>query len=185
MVFERITLINIYDALKEIETNENKVSSILINMVSKKGSKTIPRLESIDSLKKFIFDNYPFIKLDNPECECYTCTERVANLLSFTITVGEEKIFINNIRKDFQSAKSDRVNNITRSTLSNLFKVNTTIHELFVKYVCETYIKPASTYINPCDYIEQVKNKAYDDLIEKHYIKTKRPDFPGIKKINC
>jgi len=185
MVFERITLINIYDALKEIEANESKVSSVLINMVSKRGSKTIPRFDSIDSLKKFIVDNYPFIKLDNPECECYTCDESVASLLNFTITNGEEKIFINNIRENFQSAKSNRVNDITTNTLNTLFKLTSTLNGIFVKYVCFTYINPNSTYINPCDYIDQTKNKAYEDLIDKYYIKTKRPDFPGIKKKNC
>jgi len=185
MVFERITLLNIYDALKQIETNERRVSSILINRSSKFGTKTIPRFNNIAELRKFIVDNYPYRKLDNPECECYTCNEGVMTLLNFTIDDDGDKIFVNNLRREFESAKSKKINDSSIKTLTSLFKQQSQIFDLFNKYVCYSYISPQPTYWNPCEYVEFLTNKAYEDLINKYYTKTKRPDFPGIKKINC
>lgn len=185
MVFERITLINIYDALKQIETNEKKVSSILINRTSKYGTKTMPRFNNINELKKFISDNFPYRKLENPECECYTCNEGIMTLLNFSIDDDGDKIFVNNIRRDFESAKSSKLNNSSIKTLTELFRRQSEIYTLFTTYVCFGYISPQPQYWNPCEYAEFLTNKAYEDLINKYYVKTRRPDFPGVKKINC
>jgi len=185
MVFERITLINIYDALKQIESNEDKISSILINRTTVRGSKTYPRFDNIAALKAFIIQNYPYRKLEYPECQCYTCNEGVANLLNFSINDGDNKIFINNMRQDLESVKEAKINGTSSKTLRELFRKQLEISKLFTKYVCYGYINPQQTYWNPCEYAEFVTNKEYETLIEKYYVLTKRPDFPGSKKINC
>jgi len=185
MVFERITLINIYDALKQIESNEDKISSILINRTTVRGSKTYPRFDSIADLRSFIIQNYPYRKLEYPECECYTCNEGVASLLNFSIKDGDNNIFVNNMRQDVESAKEEKINGTSIKTLRELFTKQTEISKLFMKYVCYSYISPQPTYLDPCEYMEFVTNKEYITLIEKYYTLTKRPDFPGVKKINC
>jgi hypothetical protein len=185
MVFERITLINIYDALLQIESNEDKISSILINRVSERGSKTYPRFDNLAALKTFIIQNYPYRKLEYPECQCYTCNEGVANLLNFSIKDGDNSIFVNNMRKGLESGKEAKINGTSSKTLRELFTKQTEISKLFTKYVCYGYINPQPTYLNPCEYMEFVTNKEYKTLIEKYYTLTKRPDFPGSKKINC
>lgn len=185
MVFERITLINIYDTLKTIETNENRVSSILINRSSKFGTKTLPRFESLEALKSFIMENYPYRKIDNPECECYTCNEGLMTLLNFSIVETDGTIFINNLRKDFESAKSSRLNKTSIDAMSKLFRQQGEVENLFTKFTCYSYIAAQDQYVNPCDYIEFITNSFYHILIDKYYKATRRPDFPGYRKVNC
>lgn len=185
MVFERITLINIYDALVQIESNEDKISSILINRTSEKGAKTYPRFNSLAELKKFIIDNYPYRKLDYPECQCFTCNEGFTNLLNFSIDDGDNKIFINNMRNELESSKEAKLNRTSAKVLQDLFSKQRELSRLFDKFVCYSYVEPQPGYWNPCEYAEFVTNKAYETLIEKYYTKTKRPDFPGIKKTTC
>ena len=185
MVFERITLLNIYDSLLQVETNEAKISSILINRVGERGTKTFPRFNSLVDLKAFIQKNYPFRKLENAECQCFTCNEGIANLLNFSINDGDSKIFVNNIRGGFESSKQPKLNGTSVKELQSLFNRQSEINSLFVSYVCNSYIDPQSTYWNPCEYTAFITNKYYHNLIDDYYNKTRRSDFPGIKKINC
>lgn len=185
MVFERITLINIYDALKAIETNENKVSSILINRTSKFGIKKLPRFENLAALKAFIMENYPYRKIDNPECECFTCNEGLASLLNFTVGSGDDIIFINNMRREFESAKEGSLNKTSVDALRRLFKQQNELENLFVKFVCYGYVAPQPTYFDPCEYIEFITNNFYHTLIDKYYKPTRRDDFPGLKRVIC
>ena len=185
MVFERITLIDIYDTLSVIETNEKRISSILINRNSKYGTKTFPRFENLAALKKFITNNYPYRKIDNQECECYTCNEGLTTLLNFSIQDTEDVIFVNNLRKSLESAKENLLNKTSTLALINLFKNRSIIENLFNKFVCYGYIEPQPTYFNPCEYVDFITNDQYHILIDKYYTKTRRSDFPGYKKIEC
>lgn len=185
MVFERITLIDIYDTLKQVETNEKKVGSILINRTSKYGIKTFPRFENLVALKKFINDNYPYRKIDNPDCECFTCNEGLIALLNFTIEDTEDSVFVNNIRNEFQSAKETVLNKTSKDALTELFKRFNILKDLYVKFVCYGYVAPQPTYWDPCEYVDFITNNAYHTLIDKYYKPTRRADFPGLRKVNC
>jgi len=185
MVFERISLINIYDTLQAIETNEKKVTSILINRNSKFGTKTFPRFENLAALNKFIIENYPYRKIDNPECECFTCNEGMMSLLNFSIDDNEDKIFINNMRKEFESSKEVSINKTSVNALKKLFKQQIELENLFAKFVCYSYIAPQQEYVDPCEYIEFITNKFYHTLIDKYYKQTRRSDFPGYKRVIC
>ena len=185
MVFERITLIDIYDTLSVIETNEKRISSILINRTSKYGTKTFPRFENLAALKKFITDNYPYRKIDNPECECYTCDEGLTTLLNFSIQDTEDVIFVNNLRKSLESAKENLLNRTSAQALINLFKNRSIIENLFSRFVCYAYTEPEPENLDPCDRTELTTNKHYHTLINTYYTKTRRPDFPGYKKVTC
>lgn len=185
MVFERITLINIYDALKAIETNEKRVSSILINRSSKFGTKTFPRFENIEALKSFITENYPYRKIDNPECECFTCNEGLISLLNFSVEDTEDVIFVNNLRTSFESAKEKVLNKTSIDALKKLFNQRSQLENLFLKFVCYGYVAPQPEYWNPCEYTDFITNSFYHTLIDKYYKPTRRPDFPGYKKVIC
>jgi hypothetical protein len=173
MVFERITLIDIYDTLKSIETNENKVSSILINRTSTYGTKTFPRFENLSALKKFINDNYPYRKIDDPEQECFTCNEGLTTLLNFSISDSGDSVFINNLRKGLESAKENVLNKTSKDALQNLFANRTRLENIFIKYLCYTTQSGIES------------NRFYDTLIEEYYRQTRRPDFPGYRKVIC
>jgi len=171
MVFERIMLIDIYDTLKDIETNENTVSSILINRTTSKGTKTLQRFDTISNLKTYIDANYPYRKLVNPESECFTCHESLVSLLNFSIRHNEDVIFVNNVRSELQSAKDSFLNKTTRDALNTLFKKYNQMKTIYTKYICNEV--PYET------------NKYYDTLINNYYVNTRRPDFPGYKRIDC
>ena len=63
MVFDRISLIKIYDTLKIVEDNDSPVSNILLNRTSEYGTKTVPRFKTLADLKVFIEDKYPFFRM--------------------------------------------------------------------------------------------------------------------------
>jgi hypothetical protein len=185
MVFERITLIDIYDTLKVVETNEKRVSSILINRSSKYGTKTLPRFDNLAQLKKYIIDNYPYRKVDNPECECYTCNEGITLLLNFSVDDIEDRVFVNNLRIEFESAKAGVLNQTSVKAIQQLFSRWRLLQQLYSKFVCYGYVQPQPTYWNPCEYTQFITNQYYADLIDKYYKATRRADFPGERRMNC
>jgi len=183
MVLDRISLIAVYDVLKTINENDGIVSNIFMNRSSIYGSKTVPKFANILELKAFIEANYPYISW-NPECECATCNEGVYTLLSFNVQLKGQRdaIFVNNLRKKFESAKVKQLNDLSVRATDTLFKTNDDLHELRRNYVCFPYINTTAgmTYTNPCEYIEIIRNGYYSTLIDTYYKKTKRADFPRI-----
>jgi hypothetical protein len=183
MILDRISLIAVYDVLKIINENDGLVSNIFMNRATIYGTKTVPKMANIAELKQFIEDNYPYITW-NPECECATCNEGVYTLLSFSIHLKGQRdaIFVNNLRKKFESAKTTFLNDLSVKASDSLFRTNDTLHDLRRSYVCFPYINTLNsmTYTNPCEYIEIIKNDIYINMIDTYYKRTKRPDFPKI-----
>jgi len=182
MVFDRISLIKIYDTLKIVEDNDSPVSNILLNRTSEYGTKTVPRFRTLADLKVFIEDNYPFQFLD-PDCDCGTDNEGLYSILAFTVYFEEKKhaLFVNNMRAEFESQKTKELNNISVKKVDELFKVDNILKQLKASYVCFPYIQNPSGYTNPCEYIEIIKNIQYETLINTYYRATKRLDFPKTK----
>lgn len=183
MVLDRISLIAVYDVLKIINENDGIVSNIFMNRGTIYGTKTVPKFADLASLKSFIEENYPYLTWD-PECECATCNEGVYTLLSFTVHLKGQRdaIFVNNLRKKFESAKTSFLNDLSVKASDNLFRMNDTLHDLKRSYVCFPYINTTNgmSYTNPCEYIEIIRNGHYATLIDTYYKRTKRPDFPRI-----
>ena len=182
MVFDRISLIKIYDTLKIVEDNDGPVSNILLNRTSQYGTKTVPRFRVLADLKVLIEEKYPYQVWD-PDCNCATENEGIYNVLAFTVYVDDKKhaIFVNNIRAGFESQKTEQLNAISVKKVHQLFTVDQFLKSLLSNYVCFPYIQDPGEYTNPCDYIEIIKNKAYETLINKYYRATKRLDFPKTK----
>ena len=167
MVADRISLLDIRDVLKVVEENNGKVSSIMLNRSSHYGTKSVPRFETLQDFKKFINEIH---KYKVPEdCACHTQNEGIYTLLNFTFTKGTNEVFINNLERGFQSSKLNQMNNITFKKLNLLKTLNSKLRELMSTYACFPYIEFG--YID-CDYIEIIKNEAYDEMIEL-YKKTK------------
>ena len=181
MVFDRISLIAIYDVLKIANENDGLVSNIIMNRTSLYGTKTAPKMNSIAELKSFIEENYPYVTW-NPECECVTCNEGIYTLLGFTVNLKDQKhsIFVNNLRKSFESAKNSQLNDLTIKSCDTLFKSGSILEDLKSGYVCFPYINTLNTmsYMDPCEYVEIIKNDKYATLINSYYKLTKRRDFP-------
>jgi hypothetical protein len=181
MVFDRISLIAIYDLLKTINENDGVVSNILMNRSSIYGTKTAPKIQSIQELKLFINENYPYVTW-NPDCQCPTCNESVFHLLSFTVHLNNSKhaVFVNKIRNKFESAKEAQLNELSVKACNNLFLFDNVISDLKGAYVCFPYMAQLDLYVDPCDYVEMITNDAYYKVINQYYVKTKRPDFPNM-----
>jgi hypothetical protein len=179
MVFDRISLIAIYDVLKTINENDGRVTGILMNRSSRYGTKTAQRIESVQELHDFIEANYPYV-VWNEECECPTCNEGIYHLLAFSVYLKDQRhaIFVNNLRSSFESAKENQLNGLSVKKCANLFRIDSILQTLKDTYVCFPYITQQGVYVNPCEYIEVVRNEAYYKLIDQHYRLTKRPEFP-------
>jgi len=178
MIFDRISLIAIYDTLKIVQDNDGPVSNILMNRSSQYGTKTIPRFDNLDALKLFIEDSYPF-QIWDPNCDCGTDNEGIYNILAFTVYLNNAKhaIFVNNLRAGFESQKESQLNRISVKKVHDLFQVDKFLKQLKTSYVCFPYIEAPGEYTNPCDYIEIIKNEAYQNVIDMYYNKTNRLDF--------
>lgn len=179
MIFDRISLVSIYDTLKIVDDNDGPVSEILLNRTANYGTKTIKRFKNIAELKSFIEEMYPFSIWD-PECTCGTCNEGIYHILAFKVYLTNEKhaIFVNNMRQDFESAKGTQLNGISVKKLSELFKLNNLLAQLKEDYTCFPYIRVPGEYTDPCDYIEIIKNKSYEDLILLYNSTTKKSYLP-------
>jgi len=185
MVFDRITLTSIYDTLKIVDDNDDRVSSILLHRISKYGTKTLPRFENVESLRSYINNNYPFVTKGDNYCGCLTCKEGFFELLNFKVNDTEDtSMFVNNLRREFESGKSSRLNGLSVKALKNLFRQNVYAKGLFDTYVCFPYIQNPELYTNPCEYIEIIKNAQYLNALEL-YFKTRREDISRTTKNPC
>ena len=161
MVADRISLIDIRNALEVVEENNGKISSIMLNRSSHYGTKSVPRFDTFQDLKTFIEEMHRYMVPD--KCSCHTKNEGIYTLLNFTFTKEENDVFINNLESGFESAKLDQMNEITFKRLSRLNALNGKLRQLMLTYTCFPYIEFG--YID-CDYIEIIKNDAYYEMIE-------------------
>ena len=161
MVADRISLVDIRDALQVVEENNGKIGSIMLNRSSHYGTKSVPRFETLRDFKKFINEMHRYMVPDN--CSCHTKNEGIYTLLNFTFEKADTEVFINNLEKGFNSAKLSKINKITFKRLSQLNNLNTKLRELIKTYTCFPYIEFG--YID-CEYIEIIKNDAYHEMME-------------------
>lgn len=185
MVFDRITLTNIYDALKTVDENDNRISSILIHRITKYGTKTLPRFKNIEAFRTYINDTYPFVTKGDDYCGCLTCKEGFFELLNFKVKdIEDTSMFVNNLRREFESSKGLRLNGMSVNALKSLFRQNNYTKSLFEGYVCFPYIQDPELYTNPCEYIEIIKNIQYTNALTL-YFETRRADMPRTTKSPC
>ena len=180
MLIDRISLANAFGALQKTELNEGKISQILFNKSAKYGTKTQRRFESIDALRDFINNEFPF-QLLYINCQCGTCNESVWQLLGFTVELPDRRFisFINNIRGQFESAEGYLLNKTSKDALSTVFLQQSRLNIVKNNYECSEYIQNQGRYVTPCEYIDVEYNNYYLELIEL-YNKTKR--LPGLTK---
>ena len=184
MIFDRISLVEAYKTLKCVDDNDGKVTEILFNRNAYYGTKTVIRFSSLQDLKNHITVNYPYYHFD-PNCDCGTGQETIYRLLSFSVNIKDPitqveskyAIFVNNLRKELESAKKDQLNNMSVKKIQELFKGNTRLDFLKANYICESYIQRQGRYVNPCDYTEIVSNDFYKELIFDHYHSTRIYDI--------
>jgi len=187
MVFDRITLISIYDVLKTINENENRVSSILLNHTSKYGTKTLPKFNNVAELRDFVNKNYRFITIDGIKT-CITCNEGLFTLLRFSVVDGDDSsIVVSNVRNEFVIPKGKKLNGTSKKILKELSATLAKLISIFNSYVCFPYIQNQPEYVvnTPYEYIQIIRNVHYTNLIRNYYIKTKRSDFPARTKTIC
>lgn len=208
MIFDRITLIKAYRALKLVQDNDGEVKNILFNKTSKYGTRKPPRFQDLKALKEFINQKYPYVIPSE-----YTCItgldESIWTLLAFEIHSRKEDLiadiitennkrrdiksqavskyitFVNNIKGQYRSQKKEFQNSLTRREIDNIFRLNTEIDRLFKTYECRPYIENSANYLDPAMYIEILKNNAYNTVINKYYKPTRGGAFPNqVKKFN-
>ena len=189
MVFDRITLIEIYKTLKLVNDFEGDIVNILLSKNNKYNKKLVPKFKTLDSLKLFINSNYPFVI--NTECQCLTNNESFWRILKFEIQpqleykdfdiinennrrkvlniqpISRYNTIVSNINGNYNSSKSNLQNKLIIKKITNLFNGNLELTNLFNNYSCFSYIEP--NYIeNQCDYIEIFNNKDYIKILENY-----------------
>tara|TARA_A100001037_G_C15152011_1_gene639942 strand:+ start:5101 stop:5610 length:510 start_codon:yes stop_codon:yes gene_type:complete len=168
MVSDRISLINIYDALLLIDQSDGKIDSIRLNRKNDYGTKSIPVFNSLKEFKLFIDDLYPY-----KEPNIYTCltkNEGIYNLLSFSFKKGKDTIFINNLETAFKTANPSKINKFNFDNLQKLNKLAKSLSKLLKEYVCYPYIELGYFDIR---YVEIINNIDYLNMIDL-YKKTKQ-----------
>ena len=180
MLIDRISLANAFGALQKTELNEGKISQILFNKSAKYGTKTQKRFESINAMRDFINNEFPF-QLLYIDCQCGTCNEAVWQLLGFTIELPNRRFisFINNMRGQFESAEGYLLNKISKDALSEVFLQQSRLNIVKNNYECSEYIQNQGRYVSPCEYIDVEYNNYYTELIQL-YNKTK--GIPSLTK---
>jgi hypothetical protein len=88
--------------------------------------------------------------------------------------LSRHAIFVNNIRGQFQSQKKEFQNKLNIKKIDRILKIDRELERLFNQYQCKPYIEDQSNYIEePAVYIESLKNKAYNTVIDKYYKPTR------------
>ncbi len=180
MVFDRISLVRSYAALKVVELNDGAVKDILFNKTAFYGTKTIIRFKTLKDLADFINKNYPFQYFD-PNCQCaVTKKDAIWTPLSFNLTLpgGRYASFVNNLRQEFESAQEKRLNPTSVKACSEIFKTNLELMRLKSEYSCFGYVMNQQQYVNPCEYVELITNEAYEKLVNVIYPVATHPDLP-------
>jgi len=200
MVFDRITLIDAYNTLKLSQDNDGHVTNILFNKTTKFGSKTVPRFRDLKHLRDFINETYPYV-LSN-ECSCATKNEAIWTVLAFEVHSRPEDLdrdlidennkrrdlrvqpaskhatFVNNIRRDYESQKERFQNSLDVKKTNDMFGKNIDLNRLFNDYACFPYIENQGQYVDPCEYVEIIRNESYTFIIENYYKLTRTKEFP-------
>ena len=173
MLFDRISLVEAYDALRVAEANEGIISQILFNKTAYYGTKTVVRFDSVRQLRQHIEQNFAYQQFD-PNCECATCNDSIWQLLSFTVQLPDMRYvsFVNNLRGQFESAEGALLNKTTKDRLALVFRKNARLVVVKKNATCFGYIENQGKYVSPCDYITVIKNDYHDELIAL-YQKTK------------
>jgi len=173
MLFDRISLVEAYDALRVAEANEGIISQILFNKTAYYGTKTVVRFDSVRQLRQHIEQNFAYQQFD-PNCECATCNDSIWQLLSFTVQLPDMRYvsFVNNLRGQFESAEGALLNKTTKDRLALVFRKNARLAVVKKNATCFGYIENQGKYVSPCDYITVIKNDYHDELIAL-YQKTK------------
>lgn len=179
MIFDRISLVRAYAALKIVDLGDGKVGDILFNKTAYYGTKTAFKFKDLKELADYINEQYPY-QYFNDTCVCATSeNESIWTLLSFTVNLDGQRYvtFVNSLRGEFESAQGDLINIKSKQALAKVFKVNQDLSNMKANYSCFAYIQNQLDYVGPCGYIEIITNLAYDNLL-KTYHKTKNlPDL--------
>lgn len=179
MVFDRISLVTSYVALKIVQLNDGPVKDILFNKTSYYGTKTILRFKTLADLAAFINENYPY-QYFNPNCQCaVTSKDAIWTPLSFNLTLpnGRYASFVNNLREAFESAQESKLNSISVKACTDIFTKNAELFRLKGEYSCFGYVINQQQYVNPCEYVELITNEAYRYLVGTLYPTSRHPDL--------
>tara|TARA_R110000772_G_C13292466_1_gene438158 strand:- start:929 stop:1432 length:504 start_codon:yes stop_codon:yes gene_type:complete len=166
MIAERISLIETYRVLTQLETNEGKLYDIVLNRKVDNKTQSPQAFKDLVALRLFINKNYPFMNLDNPEIQI--CTWMPYLPAKFWVTKQ------NGTLVEFKSeltTKKSSLNNISKKRLREL---STFINNLQGAISLDDYISPFTASYVECVYIDDIRDqKEYGTVYElyKKYIK--------------
>jgi len=178
MLIDRISLVSAYEALKTTELNEGRIGQILFNRTEYYGTKTQIRFKTLAELRDFINTDYNY-KLFDSNCQCGACNEKVWQLLSFTVELPKRRFvsFVNNMRGQFESGEGHIINKLSQDALGKVFKKEQRLFHLMKNYECIEYISRQNTYVNPCEYVEVIKNAEFDEIYKLYQATWKLPEL--------
>lgn len=169
MIVERITLLAIYRALKQLETNEGKVYDLVLNR--KFNTKTVSpqAFKDLEALLDFIQTEWPY---DKSFQEMTVCQWYPYSPVKFWVekTNGTQVDFKETIRQ----SKADSLNAISIKKMRELNQYLQRSHRSVKNLQIDPYIAPMTQTYVECVYIQDITpNQPYYYLIEEYlkYIK--------------
>ena len=179
MIFDRISLVKAYAGLKVVQLNDGLVKDILFNRTAFYGTKTIIRFKTLADFAAYINENFPYQYFDI-DCQCgITKNEAIWRCLSFNLTLENNRYatFVNNLRGDFESAQEAQLNKLSVDACKGIFRTENQLLRLKGSYACMEYIQNQNLYVDPCNYVEIIRNAAYFELMQELYPLSKHPDL--------
>ena len=168
MIVERITLLSIYRSLRQLETNEGRIYSIVLSRKTSTSTVSPESFNDLNDMLSFIQNAYPYA-VETKQLEvCHWWPYTVAkfwveknngSLVEFKVELTEKK---------------GSLNNISKKRLRELNTYLNTIQKSVDGLVIDSYVAPTTPTYVECVYVDDlVKNDAYTTLMGeyKKYIK--------------
>lgn len=169
MIVERITLMAIYQYLKQLQSNEGRVYDIVISQKIAKGIKSPEVFKSIDELLRYVQTRYPWV----PEFkQAEVCTWNPYSVLKFWVEKDNGTLV--EFKRSEVEIKKDSIYDISKKRLRELNDYLKKVASQTKKLKIEYYISPTTQSFVECVYVDDlVKNAAYYFIADEYakYIK--------------
>lgn len=168
MIVERITLIAIYRALRQLEINEGRVYDIVLNRKLTKSTKSPESFKDLDAILSYAQSNYPFV-VETKQLE-------VCNWFPY----GVSKFWVeknNGTLVEFKTVLTEKkgsLHDISKKRMKELNAYLSAIQKSIDGLVIDPYVAPTTPTYVECVYIDDlIKNDAYYNLMGEYskYIK--------------
>lgn len=165
MIAERITLIEIYRSLIQLQTNEGRIRDIVLDRKLDRMTKSPEAFRDLEHLKTYINQFYPFVNLEG---DTQICTWMPYAPVKFWVEKD------NDILVEFKKELTVKKSSLFAMSKKKLRELQAFLNKVTGSIQFDDYISPSTPTYVECVYIDDVlETDSYYWLIQeyKKYIK--------------